>query len=144
MEIDERCVAWVRALIDGKPEEGTRLAGELEADEAAEPLVPLLYYAFAFAIRKVFDDTYTHGAVIQLVARARAQISNPEVKVDPVAAECEVLHALGDTKVDKFPDPDARALAQATLLKFAVQDADLDVTQVDDLLLQARQAVAAG
>jgi hypothetical protein len=143
VEIDDRCVAWVRALIDGKADEGTRLADGLEADGAADPLVPLLYYSFAFAMRKLFTGTYTHAQVIKAVARARAQSAETSVKVDPIAAECEILHALGDTTVDKFPDPDARALAQAALLKFAVQDAGLDAPQIDELLNQAREAVTA-
>jgi hypothetical protein len=149
VKVDDRCVAWVRTLIDGRVEEGQRLAEELDADGAADPLVPLLYYSFVFAMRRLFEDTYstgtyTKGAVIRLVARVRARIAGKGVVLDPEAAESEILHALGDKEASRSPDGDARSLVHVALLKFAVQDADLDKAQVDELLARARQSVADG
>lgn len=149
MKVDDRCVAWVRTLIDGRVEEGQRLASELDAEGAADPLVPLLYYSFVFAMRRLFEDAYrtgtvAKGAVIRLVARVRAQIAGKGVAVDPGAAESEILHALGDREAGRSPDGDARSLVHVALLKFAVQEADLDKAEVDELLAQARQSVADG
>jgi len=93
----------------GRQSDAQRLAGELFASGAAEPLYPLLHYTLAFAIREFFGGLYSHGQVIKLVAALRAEFSGtPADLVDPVAAESEVLRALGDTSVPPFPNGNAR------------------------------------
>ena len=142
MKLDDRHVEWLRALIAGRQEDAQQLTDELFASGAAEPIYPLLHYAFVFAIRELFGDSYSHGRVIQLVAGLRAEFSGtPAGVVDPVAAESETLRALGDATVPLFPDADARAVAQAALLSYTVRDMELDDSQLDELLRQAGQAV---
>jgi len=143
MTIDDRHVEWARALITGRQEDAQRLAGELFASGAGEPLYPLLHYTFAFAIRKLFGDSYSHGLVIELVAALRAGLSGtPADGVDPVAAESEILRALGDATAPVFPGPAARVVAQAAMLSYAVRDMDLGNDQIDELLQRARRAAA--
>lgn len=143
MTIDDRHVEWTRALITGRQEDAQRLADELFASGAGEPLYLLLHYAFALAIRKLFGDTYSRGLVIELVAAVRAELSGtPADGVDPIAAESEMLRALGDAATPVFPDPSARAVAQAAMLCYAVRDMGLGNDQIDELLQSARRASA--
>lgn len=143
MKVDDRHVEWAWALITGRPEDAQRLAGELFACGAGEQLYPLLHCTFALAIRKLFGDTYSYGLVIELVAALRADLSGtPTDGVDPVAAESEILRALGDVTTPVFPDPSARAVAQAAMLCYAVRDMGLDHDQIDELLQRARRASA--
>jgi hypothetical protein len=137
---DDRHVVLVRALIAGREKDAQRLADELRAAGALESFPPLLHYASAFAVRKAFGSTYTRGQVIQFVAGLRAMLSETPAQVDPVAAESEVLRALGDP-VPLFPDDDARGTAQAALLGYLVRDMELGDDQIDAILWQARQAV---
>lgn len=151
MTVDDRCVAWVRTLIDGQVEEGKRLAEELAADGGDDALVPLLYYSFVFAVRELFGGTYPDDLavqvpvvqvpVVQVLARVRAQIADTGVVLDPEAAESEIRHALGDREASRSPDADARSLVHVVLLKFAVREAELDRDRVDGILAQARQSV---
>lgn len=146
MTVDDRCVAWVRTLIDGQVEEGKRLAEELAADGGDDALVPLLYYSFVFAVRELFGGTYPDDLavqvpVVQVLARVMTQIADTGVVLDPEAAESEIRHALGDREVGRSPDADARSLVHVVLLKFAVREAELDRDRVDGILAQARQSV---
>jgi len=142
MNVDDRHVEWVRALITGRQEDAQRLAGELFAAGAAELLYLLLHYTFAFAIRQLFGDSYSRGQVIERVAALRAELSGtPADLVDPVAAESELLRALGNMTIPLFPDGDARATAQAALLCHAIRDMELGNDQIDELLQRAHHAV---
>jgi hypothetical protein len=141
VKVDDRHVEWLRALIAGRQEDARHLTDELFASGAAEPIYPLLHYTFAFAIREALRGKPTYGDVIRVVAALRAQISRTPVMVDPVAAESEILRALGDSAVPLFPDGDQRAMAQTALLCYVVRDMGLDDSQIDELLRQAGQAV---
>lgn len=143
MKADDRHAEWVRALIAGRQEDAQRLTGELFASGDADSLYPFLYYAFAFAIRRVLRGEPTYDDVIRVVAALRAGLTGTPVVVDPVAAESEILRALGDPSAQLFPDRDARATAEIALLCFSVHDMDLNGDQIDELLRQAREAVQA-
>ena len=141
MTIDDRHIEWMRVLVMGRQEDAQRLADELFASGAGDPLSTLVHYSFAFAIRNFFGDSYSYGRVIELVAALRAELSGtPADLVDPVAAESEVLRALGDATVPQFPDGDARTTAQAALLCYAVRDMKLDYGHINELLHHVREA----
>lgn len=143
MRADDRHSAWLRAVITGQQEDAQRLAGEIFAAGAAEPVYPFLHCAFAAAIRQFFGGSYTRDRVIGLVAAVRAGLSGtPADGINPVAAESEILRALGDTNVPLFPDGDARAVAQAALFSYTVHAMALDDGQIGELLRQARQMAA--
>lgn len=128
----------MRALINGRQEEGQRLGEELKASGAAGPLVPFLHYTFSLAIRQASGSSYTRSWVVQIVADLRAGIDGTPIVVDPVAAESEILRAFGDQSVPVFPDGDVRATAQATLLWYAVFGMKLDDDEITELLAEAR------
>lgn len=129
-----------RAQIGGDEAAMRQIASELSGPGDLDPLPPLIHRAFVLAVRKAFGSQFTRGEVIRLVADVRSMLAPSCMTgvVDPVAAESEIRRALGDP-APEFPDPDARAAAQMTVLDFLVHDMALDDGQIGQLLRQARQ-----
>lgn len=140
MKTDDRHVAWLRAQIGGDETTMRQIMADLSGPGDLDPLAPLIHRAFTIAVRRVFGTQFTHGEVIRLVANVRSLLSEAPVPVDPVAAESEVRRALGE-HAPAFPDPDARTVAQLTVLDCVVRDLRLGDRQIDDLLGEARQPV---
>lgn len=140
MELGDQHVAWLHAQVRGDEPGMRQIMARFNGPGDLGPLAPLIYHAFVIAVRRAFGPQFTPGEVIRLVANVRTVLSELPDAVDPVAAESEIRRALGDP-VPFFPDSDARAAAQMTVLDYLVHDLDLDEKQLDILLGQARQAV---
>jgi len=136
MRVDDPHVAYLRSQIAGDQQAVLGVMNELGARQMG-PLVPFLREAFVLAVRRWFGPTFTHGQVIQLVARIRALGADEPDFVNPVAAESEICRALGED-VPQHPDPIARMGAQYVVLDFLVRLLDLDEYAIDALLAEAR------
>lgn len=140
MEADGRHVAWLRAQISGDEARMRQIADELSRLGDLDPLPWLIHCTFVLAVRKAFGERFTSGEVVRLAADARSMLAPSGMigVIDPVAAESEIRRALGDP-APEFPDPDARAAAQITVLDYLVHHMALDDGQISELLRQARQ-----
>jgi hypothetical protein len=139
MEVNDLHMLYLRAQLAGDEAAMRKALALLVSPHALDPLPVLVYEAFVIAIRKWAGAQFTHARVIQLVAEARAFFGEEPGLADPVAAESEVLRALGqDTPL--FEDADVRAAAHMVILDFLVRKLDFSDTGVDDLLEQARDA----
>lgn len=138
MKVDDRHVAWMRAMLDGRIDEVRRIGDELKAAGAVDPFIPYLHYAFFVAIRKLSGGEYTRSWVVTTVAALRSVLDGTPAVIDPVAAESEIFRALGDQSVPQFPDGDARMAAQIPLLRYAIDSLELSDAEVQDLLTQAQ------
>lgn len=116
-----------------------QIMDQLRIPGGMDPVAPLLYSAFVIAVRKAFAPEFTRGEVVRLVSNVRVLLGEMRDAVDPVAAETEIRRALGEN-IPAFPDANASAAAQMTVLGYLVRDLGLDGSALSDLLAQARSA----
>lgn len=137
MKVDDLHMVYLRAQLEGEEGVMRRALHQLNGADALDPLAALVYEAFVIAVRKWAGTQFTRAQVIQLVASVRSFFIEEPDLVDPVAAESEVLRALGQA-IRLFPDVAACGIARLTVLDFLVHELDLDEDEINNLLEQAR------
>jgi hypothetical protein len=97
-----------------------------------------VYAAFVISARRRFSPTWTRADVIRFVAQVRALLREGPDALDTLAAEHQLLSALGE-EMASYPDQEASARAQVILLDALVQSTELDDAAITNLLNQARR-----
>jgi hypothetical protein len=138
MTVSDLHMVYLRAQVAGEEAVMRRVLSEITEPRGMDGLLPLAYQAFVLTVRKKFGPRFTHAEVIRFVAHVRAILSERPELVDPVAAESEILRALGQD-VPASPDATARSAAHLAVLDVLVHDMDLEDEAVTGLLNQARR-----
>jgi len=138
MTVSDLHMVFLGAQMAGEEGVMRRVLSAAPRPHGMDGLVPLVHEAFVLTVQKKFASQFTHGEVVRFVARVRATLSGHPEAVDPVAAESEILRALGQD-VPTPPDATARSAAHMAVLNVLVHDMELDEEAIVDLLNEARQ-----
>jgi hypothetical protein len=97
----------------------------------------LVYMAFVLAMRRRFAPTWTRAEIVRYLGSIRTTGSSGG-DIDPLAAETLIRRALGDD-VPLAGDTEQQAAAQAILLLCVIADLELNASDVDLLVSEARK-----
>jgi hypothetical protein len=135
--VSDTQAAALRASLMLNADEAQELRARLTRAGELDGLSELFYAAFVLAVRRRFAPTWTRGRIVRYVGKIRTTgSSGPDI--DPLAAEALIRRALGDD-VPFAGDKEQEAAAQAILLLCIVADLELDASDVDLLVAEARK-----
>ena len=136
MAVTDEQVATLRAQLEGNLEEHKRLLAQLDPATARTGYAALIAAAFSLATDRRFAADSDRAQVIEYVASVRSTTESM-AEIDPRVAERLLLAVYTDEPINDI-DVRVRYETQILLLAALVADAQLDKTDFDTFLAQAR------
>ncbi len=136
MAVTDEQVATLRAQLEGNLEEHRRLLAQLDPATARTGYAALIAAAFSLATDRRFAADGDMAQVVEYVASVRSTTESM-AEIDPRVAERLLLAVYTDEQINDI-DVRVRYETQILLLAALVADAQLDKTDLDTFLAQAR------